>query len=154
MQKQSNGHTQTSRPGKGRAFIVIDSDEDAVSPTPRKNNDTVPSQAAKPADDQRVTQTYDKAQPLFLDSDKNDNSEPHTPNNDDFVDEDLEGFDDDAMAYQSSTLRTQEPSARQTRSSKPTATKRGTKKTPVIVDDDSDDGATFKGFRGKRKGAR
>jgi len=119
-----------------------------VSPTPRKNNDTVPSQAAMPTDDQRVTQNREKAQPLFLGSDKDDNSELY---DDDFVDDDLGGFNDDAMAHQSSTLRTQESSVRQTRSSKPTAAKRGTKKTPVIVDDDSDDGATFKGFRGKRR---
>jgi len=151
-QKQSSNHTQTSRPGRGRAFIVMDSDEDAECPTPHTSN-AVSSQVAKPAEHPVVAQRRGRVQPLFLDSDEDDDSEPQPPNDDNaFVDDDLEEFNDLAMTAESSTLKTQEASARQTRSLRPI--KRGTKKVPVIIDDESDDGATFKGFRGKKRGAR
>jgi hypothetical protein len=144
-------HTQTNRPGRGRAFAVVDSDE-AEDPAPRKSS-AVPS--AKAAQNQ-VTHARDKAPPLFFDSDEDDKNEFSAPNNEeDLISEENVGeFNDDAMTLQSSTLKIQEPSTRQTKSSKPTTAKKRTKKTPVIVDDDSDDGATFKGFRGKKRGTR
>jgi len=156
--KQQAVNTQKSRQGRVRGFVV-DSDEDAEDPASRKSK-AAPSHAAKANQNRsgssRIPQTLEKAQPLFLDSDDDVKDKFPTSNNDDddsILNEDRE-FNDDAMTLQSSTLKTQEPSARQTRSSKPTAARRGTKKAPVIVDDDSDDGATFKGFRGKKRGTR
>jgi hypothetical protein len=155
-QKQPTVHnTQTNHPSRGRAFVVVDSDEDAEG-TAYKSK-ALPLQAAKATQNPAgPSQSREKAQPLFFDSDEDDKSEFHALNNDEDDEEILdEELNDDAMTLQSSTLKqTREPSARQTRSSKPTTTKRGTKKAPVIVDDDSDDGATFKGFRGKKKGTR
>ena len=156
--KQQAVNTQKNRQGRVRGFVV-DSDEDAEDPASRKSK-AAPSHAAKANQNRsgssRIPQTLEKAQPLFLDSDDDVKDKFPTSNNDDddsILNEDRE-FNDDAMTLQSSTLKTQEPSARQTRSSKPTAARRGTKKAPVIVDDDSDDGATFKGFRGKKRGIR
>ena len=157
--KQQAVNTQKNRQGRVRGFVV-DSDEDAEDPASRKSK-AAPSHAAKANQNRsgssRIPQTLEKAQPLFLDSDDDVKDKFPTSNNDDddsILNEDRGEFNDDAMTLQSSTLKTQEPSARQTRSSKPTAARRGTKKAPVIVDDDSDDGATFKGFRGKKRGIR
>jgi len=150
---------QATRRGRDRGFVVVDSDDDVKDALPRKSK-AVQSQAAKAVQNRagpsQVTQTREKAQPLFLDS-EHDRDEfcpsNHDDDEDDEIVDDRGEFNDDAMTLQSSTLKTQEPSAPQTRSSKQMATKRG-KKTPVIVDDESDDGATFKGFRGKKRGAR
>ena len=161
MQKKSEKATQIAQPGRGRAFVVVDSDEDVRAPAPHKSRAAL-TRVAKGAQNRqgssRPTQTLEKAQPLFIDSDENDKDEFRLLNYDDdhdeIIDDDDRDLNDDAMTLQSNMLKTQKPSARQTRSSKPAATKKGTKKTPVIVDDDSDDGATFKGFRGKKRGAR
>jgi hypothetical protein len=149
-QKQPEIRIQTKRPGRGRGFVVVDSEEDVEDPAPHKSN---PVPATKVVQNQ-VLQVDEKAQPLFLDSDEDVDIEFRAlinGSNEEVLDKDTgEG----AMTLQSSTLKTQEPSARQTRSSKPTAAKKGAKMAPVIVDDDSDDGATFKGFRGRKRGTR
>lgn len=126
-------------------------------PTPHKSN-SVPATKAAQNQNQVTTRVDEKARPLFLDSDEDNENEfralDNGTNDEEVLDKDAGEFNNGAMTLQSSTLKTQEPSARQTRSSKPAATKKGTKVAPVIVDDDSDDGATFKGFRGKKRGTR
>jgi hypothetical protein len=153
QQRTARQRRVNTRPSGSRAFVV-DSNSEGEDVSPRKS-DAVPSQATRVApsdeDSSRVSQSHQAAQPLFLDSDEDIKTE--FPADSDFLDEGVGELNDDAQTLQSSTLKTQEPSARQTRSSKGTATKRGSKKMPVIVDDESDDGATFKGFRGKRRGA-
>lgn len=84
-----------------------------------------------------------KSRPLFLDSDEDEKDELGSPIDDEVVIVDDE-HDEDAMTLQS------ESTARQTRP-KPAPVKKTARKTPVILDDDSDDGATFKGFRGKSR---
>lgn len=128
--------TQT-RQGTG---IHDDSDSDTENLVSRKGK------IVKPTRGQAATsQTRARSRPLFLDSDDN---ELFSLDNDDGI---LgPEHNEDATTLQSSALKTQELSRR----SNPVATKRGTKKAPVIVDDDSDDGTTFKGFRGRKRGTR
>jgi len=139
--------TQTTRQGKGPALSSDVSDEDPEDQMPRKGKVAL-SQAAKATQDppgmSQVTPPHVEPQPMFLDSDEHDN-ESHSPNNDILGTE----YNEDAT-LQSSALKSQEPSAR----SKPVSTRRVRKKAPVIVDDDSDDGATFKGFQSRKRGTR
>lgn len=106
---------------------------------PRKGKAALARATQNPAGTSRVPHTEAKSQPLFLDSDDHGDAS-RSPKHDEADN------DEDAKTLQSSGPKTQKPSARLL---KPASTKRA-KRAPVIVDDDSDDGATFKGFRGKK----
>lgn len=136
-------HSQTTRQGKGRSCNVAGSDEDAGDPVPSNSKVALKQTTTNSAGIFRASHTSAKTQPLFFDSDEQDDESRSL--NDGRADN-----DEDAATLQSSDPKSQEPSAPPLR---PTLTRR-TKKAPVIVDDDSDDGATFKGFRGKKRGFR
>ena len=125
---------------RGRGFTVASSDEDQSLPSPK--NPVLAKSTQNRSQTGRRTQSRAKSRPLFLDSDDDKDDEIVLP-----IDQPQpidEGHDDDAVTVQS------ESTAR----SKPTTSNRASKKVPIIVDDDSDDGATFKGFRGKSRGTR
>ena len=80
--------------------------------------------------------------PLFLDSDNEKNFDEANPMG---VDPTGEGVDEE-QTLQSSFESRQTAGRRSTRQAK------SRKPAPIIVDDDSDDDAVFKGFRGQKKG--
>lgn len=87
-----------------------------------------------------------QSQPLFFNSD--DDVASYSPKGDD---EDLEGgvLSETGMTLQSSAF-TSQASPVMLRG----VSERRTRKVPAVADDDSDDGATFQGFRGSRRGVR
>jgi hypothetical protein len=133
--------------GKGRT-LVAESDEEVVQQVvPRKGSRAESLQPVKTRHNTtRSSRGKEKSQPLFLGSDGDEGQIPPSSNNGLAHPAVLEN--DETSTLQSSTsLETQIAPRKSTR--KPASK---AKKAPAItvVDDDSDDGATFKGFRGKR----
>lgn len=164
MQSQSQeGSSQTMRspgPSKGSSHrkMAFDSDEDLESerkpsPAPVKGKTRAASRGTAPAAEEAPRSTRSsrqtpvsarskgkkKQQPLFLDDDDDDDS---FGVGDAILEEDED--DDEGLATRASGRRTGSGRATRTGSAKP--------KAPApILDDDSDDGVTFRGFGTRRK---
>lgn len=138
--------TQAKSKGKTQTMIIDDSDEDEAEVIPkRKSKASLPP--SKPAPKKRAThggsKVPDTPAALFLD----DSDEDIDSRNDDaFEGATLDENDSDGGMTLDSNLGGTSAPAR--RSSRAPATRK--KAAPIIVDDDSDDGAVFKGF-GKKK---
>ncbi|KAI0925246.1 hypothetical protein AcV7_005531 [Taiwanofungus camphoratus] len=145
--------SQTQRKGRSRT-VVVDSEEDNSDFPESAEVKTVQSRASTQTVRARTERTRlrEKSQPLFMDSEEDeqkDSGKQMLPD-DDMLNANIdEDFDDDF------TLRSSRPKTHSsaTRQSSRIATSR---KLPLgaIIDDDSDDEATFKGFGAKRKGKR
>ncbi|TBU28793.1 hypothetical protein BD311DRAFT_865160 [Dichomitus squalens] len=168
-------HRLTQRSTKEPPALVLDSDDDEepfVS-KPAKGKSQAKSQAVKPPSAQKSTATRatrgkagSQRQPLFIDSDDDvdDDGEGAAgpvdyEQDDDFrmdSDPDVglygEEEDDDPAATLKSTARSTRSGTQPSSKAKP-ATAR--KKAPaIVVDDDSDDGATFKAFGARSRTRR
>lgn len=143
------------RQRKGRAKAVPESDdEDAQAPPPmRRASSRKPSSRVGSVAPSTASKGKAKAKPkadpnaLFLDSD-DDIQEVHEV-------EDISAFAD--TRDEEETLKSTPEERRRGTGSRPTkatskAATKPKKAAPIIVDDDSDDGAVFKGFKGKRGG--
>ena len=124
---------------KGRKKVIkplSDSDDDGAVPPP------VRASRDKPLPPKRTAERAEKVTKktaLFIDSDDEEN---HGEDNVMDVDPSGNGVDDE-QTLQSSFETRQTVGRRSTRSRKPAA---------IIVDDDSDDDAVFKGFKGQKRG--
>jgi hypothetical protein len=128
--------------GKGRT-LVVDSDEEVIEQV--VNRAGSPQLAQTRSNPTRSRKG--KTQPLFLDSDGDDEEQVQRSNNNGLAPPAaLEN--DETSTLQSSTSRETQIAPR--KSARKPASK--AKKAPAvtIVDDDSDDGAAFKGFHGRR----
>lgn len=147
-QMDSQIHTSTQPKGRKRAATkpLFDSDDgDAVAPRVRASRDNPASrfgsvlpQKGSVARAENVT----KKKPLFLDSDDEENHDKVDRMD---VDPTGEGVDEE-QTLQSSFETGPTVGRRSTRETK------SRKPAPIIVDDDSDDDAVFKGFKGQKKG--
>ena len=108
-----------------------DDDDDAVPPI-RTSRDKAPSRLGSAPPQKRTT---GKKKPLFLDSDENDDG-------DNAMD-----VGDEEQTLPSSFESRQTVGRRTTREKT-----KSRKPAPIIVDDDSDDDAVFKGFKGQKRG--
>ena len=115
---------QINGKGRSQAPIINDSDDEL---------DEIPVRESQRA---RGRKTKNAAKPLFLDS----------------VDEEV-ADPDDSDGY-ASTLKSTARSQRRGGPKSPSAKTRSKKAPAVVVDDDSDDVAVFKGFKGKGKGRK
>ncbi|KAG6820297.1 hypothetical protein H0H93_002561 [Arthromyces matolae] len=129
-----------SQPIRSQAPMVIDSDEDIV-PT-RKSKSKASSRANSVVPPKRAptrSKASAKSQSLFLEDDEDDDMQ--ASNNGDEAPQDSD---------EEQTLRSTR--TRSTQQSKTKAPKNQKKAVaPVLVDDDSDDEAVFKGFKGRQK---
>lgn len=135
---------QTLTQPKGRKKVaprpLSESDDDNAVPPMRASREKPPSRlgSVQPQKERAVT----KKKPLFLDSDDEAN---HNGDKSMDIDRTGDGFDEE-QTLQSSYETSQtvgRRSMRETKSRKPA---------PIIVDDDSDDDAVFKGFKGQKRG--
>lgn len=138
MLTQSNGRK------KATTAILPESDDDDAVPPIRASRARPPRSGSVQAQ-KRTAARAEKAtkkNTLFFDSDDEEN---HDENNLMDVDSKGDGVDDEQTLQSSFETRQTvgRRSTRETRSRKPA---------PIIVDDDSDDDAVFKGFRGQKKG--
>ena len=131
-QTKTDTKPQDSRKGRSQAPIVNDSDEESDGmrlpdkPTLRAGRSTKGRTRIKPGN---------ATDPLFLDSGDEKAREP------DDSEEDL------------STMKSSAGSQKHSKEvPKPPSRTRAKKAPAVLMDDDSDDGAVFKGFKGKKKG--
>ncbi|KAF8738562.1 hypothetical protein AX14_011043 [Amanita brunnescens Koide BX004] len=126
---QVKSEVQPQIDGKGRrqALIINDSDEES---------DGIPVPESQRAQGRARGRARNAARPLFLDSD----NEKATGG--------IDQEPDDSDGY-ASTLKS---TARSQKEAPKPAPKTKTKRAPTaVVDDDSDDGAVFQGFKGKKK---
>ena len=137
QQSQESIGTQI-RPAKDSGYAATESDDEHP---PRQRR--YMTQQGAGTKDQRAA--IKPSHPLFFDDDSDILKS--------LKDEDQDERILDNIAS-TSTHKNQTPAAMNLGSSKPIPRKRVTKKAPVIVDDDSDDGATFKGFRTKNRPLR
>ncbi|KAF9466695.1 proline-rich protein [Collybia nuda] len=127
--------------GKTQAMVMNDSDEEVA---PRKGKNKPRSRAGSAASSNKTStrnSRLKKSQPLFLDSD----DDVGIPEEED----EAVGSDDDVLTLRSNAgtnVRSKRTTHAPTRAAK--------KPVPILVDDDSDDGAVFKGFTGKTRRAR
>lgn len=136
----------TQPKGKKRAMAkpLSQSDDDsAVSPPVRGSRNkprfgSVIPQKRTAVHAEKVT----KKKPLFLDSDHEEN---HSQNNAMDVDPTGEGVDEEQTLQSSSETR-------QTGGQRSTRGMKTRNAAPIIIDDDSDNDAVFKGFKGQKKG--
>jgi hypothetical protein len=146
-QSQANGailDSQDDFETQPRSRAVLDDDDFNSQPVPRQSRQP-PSRKGSAAPKRAATRSKQAAKPasaLFLDSDDDVQIIEE--------EEQEERVQDDVDPDETSTLRStaqRDPSPkRPTRSSK---TKAKVAK-PVIIDDDSDDGIVFKGFKGRK----
>lgn len=134
--------TQPKGRKKAATKLLFDSDDDGVVPPARVSGDKPPSRLGSVQPHRRTAAQAEKVtkkKALFLDSDDEEKDNP--------MDIDPTGNEvDEERTLPSSfeTRRTVERrSTRETKSRKPA---------PIIVDDDSDDDAVFKGFKGQKRG--
>ena len=123
---QPKGRKKATKP-------LLESDDDGAVPPKRASRD-------KPVPPKRTAGRAEKVtnkMPLFIDSDDEENR-----NDDNIMDLTGNGADEE-QTLQSSFETRQTVGRRPTRSRNPAA---------IIVDDDSDDDAVFKGFKGQKKG--
>jgi len=131
--------------------VKLDEDEEIPPPAPKVKSKP-PSRAGSAIPPKRASSRSKrpaKSKALFLDSD-DDVKDVVVEEESHVMDLTLQEEDEDQ------TLRSSAGSKPPARSAAPSrkATRqpaRGKKAMPVIVDDDSDDGAVFKGFRGNKK---
>ncbi len=116
---------QVNAKGRSQALIINDSDE---------GSDGIPARESQRARGRTRTKTKNAAKPLFLNSDNEEAGDP-----------------DDSDGY-ASTLKSTARSQRRVGPKSPARKTRSKKAPAVVVDDDSDDVAVFKGFKGKGKG--
>lgn len=157
--------TQSNENGtQSKAALVLDSDEgegkdDDIAPLRRgKSKASSRAGSAAPAPTRTATRSKrtataaSKAQPLFVSSGEDDDFNP-APRVDD-ADEIIDDFDDDQTlpstvgTTRSRTGAQKPPSSSRVRT-QPSRAKKPT--APPMRDDDSDDGALFKGFKGRSK---
>lgn len=142
-QSRSPSPIQIPQRAKSRAISVDDFDEEA--PAPHRGRSKAPSSVGSTMAQKRTSTRGKKvpetAEALFLDSDdddikiKEDQEDPEINA--------LAGDDEDGTLRSSGGTKSQAPARRPTR---------GKKAQVLVVDDDSDDDAVFKGFSGKKKG--
>jgi len=116
-------------------MIINDSDEEEV---PLKGKFKASSRASSAVPLKRASTRSKapfKSAPLFLESDEDERQ---------VADDDNEAVPEDSDEEQ--TLR-----STRTKGTQRTARAPVKKPAPILVDDDSDDGAVFKGFKGKQK---
>ena len=128
---------------KGHSQSQSQGDTLAREPPQQQRQESIGTQI-RPVKDQRAA--FKPSHPLFFDDDSDILKSPKDEDQDERI------LDDNIAS--TSTHKNQTPAAMNSKSSKPIPRKRVTKKAPVIVDDDSDDGATFKGFRIKNRPLR
>ncbi|RDB24208.1 Nibrin [Hypsizygus marmoreus] len=144
VQVKSEAQTQKFAKAKSQAAVVNDSDSDESEIVPRKGRAKPASSAGSAVPTKRTsrsTKSSAKSQPLFVDSDE-ENSDVRMQNDDIPEDSDEE-----------QTLRSTAPTNTRSRGTQRTtrAPTRAKKAAPILVDDDSDDGAVFKGFKAKQR---
>jgi hypothetical protein len=146
--KPTKIHDSLMKARSGRGFVVEDSDDEPNQSGEEVDLDVDLSRLSKEQSKPRLFQISKRSQasgseqnnPLFLASDQDDLE----------VDDDLlsEREFDNATNGETTTLTSHEPSVGR---AKPSASKtRGRYGNPIILDDDSDDGA-FKGFKSRRR---
>ncbi|KAF8063523.1 proline-rich protein [Lyophyllum atratum] len=133
---KTEGLTQTQTLGKSQAPMIInDSDEEEV---PRRGRSKASSRAGSAIPPKRAStraKAPAKSAPLFLESDEDEIQ--------------VADDDDEAVLEDSDEERTLRST--QTNGARRTVRAPVRKIAPILVDDDSDDGAVFKGFKGKQK---
>ncbi|KAF5378152.1 hypothetical protein D9615_007618 [Tricholomella constricta] len=135
IQVKSEPSTQKSQAPQ----VINDSDDEEVVVVPRKGRAKAPSRSGSAVPTKRAStrsKASTKSQPLFMDSDEDDDEIQH-------INEDNESAPVDSDDDQ--TLR-----STRTRGTQRTTRATSKKPAPILVDDDSDDGAVFKGFKGKQ----
>lgn len=137
QQKQEPRGTQI-RQAKDSGYAATESDDN--HPPHRNRYRTQQGEGTK--DPKATGSTSKQSQPLFFDDD-DDSDILKSPKDEDQDENDM-----------TSAHKNQTPATMKSKSSKPIPKKNVTKKAPVIIDDDSDDGVTFKGFRGKNRPLR
>lgn len=140
----------TALPPSPSPEVKLDSDEEIPPPAPKVKTKP-PSRAGSALPPKRASSRSKepaKAKALFLDSD--DDIKEVVEEESHVMDLTLQEDDEDqtlrSSAGTKSSARSAPPSRKATRQ-----LARGRKAMPVIVDDDSDDGVVFKGFRGNKK---
>ncbi|KAG6833175.1 hypothetical protein H0H87_010563 [Tephrocybe sp. NHM501043] len=134
--------TQTQTNGRSQAPMVIDDSDDEIAPIRKgKTKASASSRASSAIPPKRTARSKAPAQsqPLFLDDDDDDEIQSFDNDEDDMP----EASDEEQTLRSTRTRSTQRPTARGP-AKKPTPA-------PILVDDDSDDGAVFKGFKGKTR---
>ncbi|KZT01646.1 uncharacterized protein LAESUDRAFT_815725 [Laetiporus sulphureus 93-53] len=144
-QHSKTSSKQTHSRGRGKVVLVNGSDDDENVAQPAKN---APDSRSAP------TQRRTKSQPLFIESEEDDEQEhePPSPSTNALreVVDDFDDFDGELTSRSITGARSPDSSVRQ-----PSRAASSRKRTPaVVVDDDSDDGATFKGFGTRRRTGR
>ncbi|KAH0580358.1 hypothetical protein H2248_001859 [Termitomyces sp. 'cryptogamus'] len=132
--------TQT-RPSRSQAPMVIDDSDEDIAPI-RRGKSKVSSRATSAVPPKRTSarsKAPAKSQPLFLEEDEDEDGVQASNNGGDVPDD----SDDEQTLRSTRTRSTQKPPAKAKASTR--------KAVPILVDDDSDDGAVFKGFKGKRR---
>ncbi|KAG6917214.1 hypothetical protein DXG01_003419 [Tephrocybe rancida] len=140
---KGEGRAQTQT-GKSQAPLVIDDSDEEIAPI-RKAKSKASSRANSTAQTKRTatrSKPPAKSQQLFLDDDDDDDDDDVIQS---FTSADNEVPED---SDEEQTLRSTRTSMRNTQ--KP-PTRAARKPAPILVDDDSDDGAVFKGFKGKTR---
>lgn len=147
---KTQNQIQDTRRGKSRGLKVVDSDDSGKDETPppsKGKQKAAPTTQTVLGQTQRNTRTRGKSQPLFLDSEGEDDA-------DEVQDQIMEGVEE-ALGdenYDESTLRSSGEAKVSQRDANDAAAQSKKKKAPVlVVDDDSDTGMTFKGFDGRKK---
>ncbi|KAG6841643.1 hypothetical protein C0991_008628 [Blastosporella zonata] len=136
--------TQTQKFGKSQAPIVMDDSDEEMVPTRKGKSKAPPSSRASsvvPTKRSTRSKTSAKSQPLFLDGGDDD---------------DVQSFnnDEDGIPEESDEEQTLRSTRTRSTQQKPPTREKAKKAAPapvILVDDDSDDGAVFKGFKGKTR---
>ncbi|KAF8804211.1 proline-rich protein [Phlegmacium glaucopus] len=146
---QMDSQIQTSTQPKGRKRTATkplsESDDDSAIAPVCASRDNPPSRFGSVLPQKRTAARAGKVmkkKPLFLDS---DDEGKHDEDNTMDVDPTGGGVDEE-QTLQSSFETSQTVNRRSTRETK------SRKPAPIVVDDDSDDDAVFKGFKGQKKG--
>ena len=139
--KRADSQIQTLTQLKGRKKVATnsyESDDDGAGPPMHASRNKPPSRSGSVLLQKSVRTGKVTKKPLFLDSDNEENHNEDKPMDGEGVDGE-ETLQSSFETRQTVTGR----SKRETKSRKPA---------PIIVDDDSDDDAVFKGFKGQKKG--
>jgi len=141
---QMNSQIQTLTQPKDKKRAV-------TKPLSESDDDSVPARASRDKPPSRFgsvlrrngtavrAEKVTKKRPLFLDSDDEENHEVNAMDIDPTCDEEEQTLQ--------SSLETRQTVKRQS-----TRVRKSGKPAPIVVDDDSDDDAVFKGFKGQKKG--
>ncbi|KAG6879104.1 hypothetical protein C0992_005130 [Termitomyces sp. T32_za158] len=128
-----------AQPSRSQVPMVLDDSDDDIAPIApiRRGKSKVSSRASSAVPPKRTstrTKASAKSQPLFLDDDEDEDVQAENNENDG-----PENSDEEQTLRSTRTRSTRKPPLKAKTSRKKTA--------PILIDDDSDDGAVFKGFK-------